>query len=293
MKNTIVLNEKEYAETCLKNKVVGDKPFFTLSILAKYYYHHLGYRKKKISDLLVEFMANNYPRYSCNKLKWNETIEKISTNAGKFPLHEINGVWVTESELETISTIHNKVLERLAFTLLCLAKLNNLRNPKNNCWVNMDAKDVFTLARIDCNVIGRYERLGQLSQLGLLEFPKKNDNLSNRVTYVSDDGEKILFISDFRELGYEYQKYIGDNFIRCQECGILVRNNKNGTKKYCRSCAGYTPVRTKVMICCDCGEEFEIDARLSNKFRCDCCQSKHRRTYQREFMRRKSYDSEI
>lgn len=35
----IVLNEKEYAEECLKNKTIDDKPFYTLSILAKYYYY--------------------------------------------------------------------------------------------------------------------------------------------------------------------------------------------------------------------------------------------------------------
>lgn len=268
----IVLNEKEYAQECLKNKTVSDKPFFTLSILAKYYYHCFDYRKKKITDLLIEFMSKNYPRYDCNKAEWDGNIEKIAANAGKFTLYEIDGVWITQAELETIESIHNKVLERLAFTMLCLAKLNNMKNPKNNGWVNLDAKEVFGLARIACSVVNRYERLGQLNQLSLLEFPKKNDNLSSRVTYINDDSEKVLFVSDFRELGYEYLKYKGENFIRCRECGILIRNNKSGTKKYCHACAGYIPMETKSIICVDCGEEFNVDARLSNKCRCVSCQ---------------------
>lgn len=272
MKTMIILNEKEYAQECLKNKVVNDKPFSTLSILAKYYYHCLGYRKKRIMELLVEFMRKNYPRYDYNKMEWNNSIEKIAANAGKFTLYEIDGIWITQAEMETIEGIHNKVLERLAFTMLCLAKLNNIKNPKNNNWVSLDAKEVFSLARISCSVADRYQRLGQLNQLSLLEFPKKNDNLSCRVTYINENSEKLLLISDFRELGYEYLKYRGKNFIRCGECGILIRNNKSGTKKYCRACAGYVPMETKTIVCVDCGEEFTVDARLSNKCRCASCQ---------------------
>lgn len=37
----------------------------------------------------------------------------------------------------------------------------------------------------------------------------KNDNLSCRVIFLNEDGEKILFVSDFRELGHEYLAYLG------------------------------------------------------------------------------------
>lgn len=268
----IILNEKEYAEECLKNKFISDKPFLTLSILAKYYYHHLNYRKKKIVELLTNFMESYYPRYDCSKSSWDDSIEKIVSRVNKYKLFEIDGIWITKDELDTIQNIHNKVLERLAFTMLCLAKLNNLKNPKNQGWVNLDAKEIFSLARISCSVISRYEKFGILNQLNLLEFPKKNDNLSCRVTFINDNSEKVLFISDFRELGYEYLKFTGGNFIRCRECGVLIKNNKNGTKKYCPACTGYTPQETKTITCVDCGEEFEIDARLSNKCRCAACQ---------------------
>lgn len=67
----IVLNEKEYAEECIRNDGIIDKPFHVLSILAKYYYHVHGFRKKKIIALLTEFMEKNYPRYDCKKLDWD------------------------------------------------------------------------------------------------------------------------------------------------------------------------------------------------------------------------------
>lgn len=282
----IVLNEKEYAEECLKNKTIDDKPFYTLSILAKYYYYCFGYRKKKITELLIDFMEKAYPRYSCNKAMWDDNIEKIAKNVGKYTLYEIDGVWITKAELETIENIKNKVLERLAFTLLCFAKLANIKNPNNTGWVNNDAKEIFTLARISCSVSNRYERLGELHQLSLLEFPKRIDNLSCRVTYINNDSEKVLFISDFRELGYEYLKYKGENFIRCRECGILIRNNKAGTKKYCSKCSGYIPQEVKTVICVDCGKEFEVDSKNNQTCRCNNCYTIYRRNYYRENKRK-------
>lgn len=282
MNVNIILNEKDYAQECLKNKTFNEKPFLTLSILAKYYYHCLGYRKKKITDLLIEFMSKYYPRYDCNKESWDNNIEKIASNVGKYSLFEIDGIWITKAELQVIENINNKVLERLAFTMLCLAKLSNIKNPKNNGWVNYDAKTIFSLARISSSVTNRYERLGQLYQLNLLELPKRNDNLSNRVTYINDDSDRVLFISDFRELGYEYLKYKGENFTHCRECDILMRNNKFGTKQYCNKCSGYTPQKFKTIICVDCGKEFEVDSKNNQSSRCNDCYTEYRRKYVRE-----------
>ena len=57
-----------------------------------------------------------------------------------------------------------------------------------------------------------------------------------KVNFIDMDNEVVLKIKDFRELGYEYQNYIGDgNFIRCSECGRLVRK-KGKRDKYCLKC---------------------------------------------------------
>jgi hypothetical protein len=283
----IILNEKEYAKDCLRRKEIDqNKPYKTLFILAKYYYHECGYRKRKIEKLLMEFVQETYPSYEYSKAIWEENIEKIAKKAGKHKLHEIDGVGITKNELETIKRINNAVLERLAFTMLCLAKLGNLRNPKNNNWVNNDAKEVFALARISCNVSERYMNLGILGQLSLLEFPKKIDNLSCRVTFIDPDGSNELFISDFRELGYEYLNYLGGNFSRCAECGKLFRNNKRKDKKYCSNCVGYVPQGIKKVTCIDCGKVFEVDAKNNQTNRCDDCYKEYRRNYYRDNKRK-------
>lgn len=275
----IILNEKDYAESCLKNGTISSKPFLTLSILAKYFYHCCGYRKKKITTQLIEFMEQFYPYYEENKLDWNTNIEKIAANAGKYTLYEISSIWITQSEIDTLTNIHNKVLERLAFVFLCLAKLGNIKNPKNNGWVNVGDKEIFSLAHITCKAQERDIKIGELRRRGLLELPKRNDNMSCRVTFVDEESDKILEVTDFRELGYEYMKYKGENFIRCRECGILVRGNKNGTKRYCSSCAKYTPQETKTIVCVDCGREVEIDSKNNQSCRCPDCYTTYRKKY--------------
>lgn len=271
----IILNEKEYAEECLRNGMPDNKPFITLSILAKYYYQ-LGYKRAEIVRLLIDYIQKHYPYYRNNKLSWDESIEKIATKERKHTLFEIDGIWVTTAELDTIKNIHNKVLERLAFTMLCIAKLNNEKRPQNNGWVNVETKKLFSLARISGSVASRYERLNILKELGLIEFPKKNDNLNSRIMFINNESDKVLFVSDFRELGYEYLKFNGGDFIRCQDCGILVHNNKTKTKKYCPACVEYSPIKTKRVVCVDCGEEFEISAKNNKTCRCENCQRDER-----------------
>lgn len=269
----IILNELNYAEQCLKDGIVGDKPFYTLSILAKYYYHHLGYKKKQIVDSLTRFLSENYPRYYDNKADWDTTIETIAANCKKYQLYEIEGIWITKAEMKSIRLIKNKVLERLTFTILCLAKLALRKNSNANGWVNEDAKTIFSLARISGSVLDRNIRIGQLAKMGIIELPKKNNSLSIRLTIINNESENELFIHDFRELGYEYLKYTGHNIIRCAECGILIRGNKAGTKKYCSNCTGYTPQKIKKMICIDCGKSFSVSSMSRKSCRCSECQS--------------------
>ena len=269
----IVLNEKKYAIECLENGFVGRKPFFTLSIIAKYYYYCLNYKKSKIEMLLNNFMFKNYSiGYQSDRLSWQDTIEKIVKKVNNYTLLELDGVKITKSELKTISGIGNPNKERVMFTILCLAKFGIARNPQSNGWVNTDSKEIFKMARVSCKAKERELYIGDLCDRGLLELPKRNDNVSLRVTFI-DDGDEELFISDFRELGYEYLKYKGENFIRCAECGILTRGNKYGNKRYCKDCAAYTPQKIKTIVCVDCGKEYETSSKNSKSVRCHECQN--------------------
>lgn len=289
MTKRIILNERKYAEECIAEKVIR-RPFVDLSILARYYYHHMGYRRKTIIEMLTKCMEMCYPPYELKKAQWDDTIEKIARKAGDYKLHEIDGVWITTKELETIENLHNPVLEKLAFVVLCLAKLNIARYPDMDGWVNEDAKEIFSLARVGDAASQRYLRLGKLKEAGLIRPSLKMADLSFQVLFVDHDGEGVLFVSesDFRELGYKYLQYKGENIIECADCGILIRGNKNNTKRYCSNCVAYSPIEYKWLICADCGKEFKVKAMNNKSIRCDSCQQNHRKAYQKILMKSKN-----
>lgn len=267
----IVVNENEYAQIRIKNKDVGENVYTTLSILAKYYYSQ-GMKRKAVCIELQNFLEVAYPKYSINKSYWTEVIEKTANKNAKEKLFESDGVWITESEWEKIQALGNKILGKLAFTLLCIAKINNQRRSSNNNWVNTDIKEIYKLANISCSVDLRAKRIGVLIHSGLAEFAKRVDNLNLKVLFVDDESGKKFLVNDFRDLGNEYLYRIGENYIRCAECGKLIKNNKYGNKKYCPTCAAYNPQETKQIKCVDCGKIFLVDARITNKCRCDECQ---------------------
>ena len=103
----IILNEKKKAEEILKNKTFQDKPNNVVFLLSKYYYS-IGYKKKKIIELVTKFISDNYSRYLCNKSSWDDYIESIASKIKKYKLYEINGVYITIAELDAIKQLKNK-----------------------------------------------------------------------------------------------------------------------------------------------------------------------------------------
>lgn len=179
-------------------------------------------------------MEQNYPRY--NPVDWTTNIEKYANKAGKYPMCVCKGVRITENELKTITEISNKVLERLAFTLLCLAKFRNYRNPNNNNWLSYSNGEIYDIACINTTAFDKDLKINQLRELGLIEYAKKINNLNIRVLFIDNESNEKLFISDFRKLGYEWRLHKGEKYICCADCGILVKNT-NGKRRYCKDCA--------------------------------------------------------
>ena len=111
----------------LLNKNLKPSETYTfLSMYARYLYHEKTLRKKEIVKELNAFMEENYPRY--NPVDWSARLEKYASKAGKYPLCKCEGIWITENEVGAIEEIHDKVLERLAFTQLWLSGFLKFRN---------------------------------------------------------------------------------------------------------------------------------------------------------------------
>lgn len=232
MKN-IVLNEKACAEYALENFILGSKPTETLGRVARYYYS-IGYKKKEIGSLLEDFMLKCDP--TINIVKWQGTIDKLTSMSDKYALFDIPGVSITQNEMEKIQTIEGKMLQRLMFTMLCLAKYGNEINPTNNNWVNKKDKDIFALANITATQKRQSLMINDLWTRGYVGYSRVVDNINLNIKIISNDSPQVLFVSDFRNLGNQYMRYCGEKFIECQSCGKVVRQNKN-VQKYCNECA--------------------------------------------------------
>lgn len=230
---SIVLNEKACAEYALENLTLGSKPTETLGRVARYYYS-IGYKKKEIGSLLEDFMLKCDP--TINIVKWQATIDKQVNSADKYELIDISGVSITKSEMEKIQRVDGKLLQRLMFTMLCLAKYGNAINPNNNNWVNRKDKEIFSLANIAVTTKRQSLLINDLWTMQYIGYSRVVDNININVKIVDDNSPTVLYISDFRNLGNQYMRYCGEKYIECEICGKVVKEN-HGKQRYCAECA--------------------------------------------------------
>ena len=229
----IVLNEKACAEYALENLILGSKPTETLGRVARYYYS-IGYKKKEIGSLLEDFMLKCDP--TINIVKWQATIDKQVSSADKYELIDISGVEITQSEMEKIQQVEGKLLQRLMFTMLCLAKYGNAINPNNNNWVNRKDKEIFSLANIAVTTKRQSLLINDLWTMQYIGYSRVVDNININVKIVDNESPTVLYISDFRNLGNQYMRYCGEKYIECECCGKVVKE-KHGKQRYCTECA--------------------------------------------------------
>lgn len=244
----VVLNETKQAEYIIEKGEVGTKPTSTLFLLGKYYRQKENLDKEQTANKLNDFMIANYKNY--NSALWEEVIEDISKKANKYPLREIDSIGITQSELDKIAELHNVKYEKLLFTMLCYAKLYNTISENNNGWVNTDIQELYRVSRVTVKYRkDKFLFLNDIEKTGLISFSNKNDNLNLKINFFDMDGESVLDISDFRELGYEYLNYIGDGkFIKCKTCNKLFRTSSNN-KINCNECQKeITKEKTRIRV---------------------------------------------
>jgi hypothetical protein len=230
---SIILNEREFAENALEKCSLNKKPAETLYKIAKYYSHE-GYKCAEIKVLLESFLLKCDPDISI--VKWQDCIDRAARAASKYALVEIESVPITEAELKTCASLKGKQIQRILFTLICLAKLGNAINESNNNWVNKEDKEIFRLANVVTPVKRQSLMLNDLRSWGLVQFSKKVDNINIKITCIDDITTPVLQISDFRNIGYQYLRYCGEAYFECQSCGLTTRRNNN-RQKYCPDCA--------------------------------------------------------
>ena len=241
----IVLDEIEWAKQMISNRDLGKNTIETLTRVAKYYSYN-KYSKRDVRDMLDKFLIQCDPTISLPR--WSDALDRIVNKALKRKAIRIDHISISKPEMDIIMGLESKQIQRLAFTLLCLAKYGNEVNPNNDNWVTNDDSDIMKMANIRTSIKRQCLLYHNLRENGLLRFSKRVDNTSVRVNYITE-GEEELRIYDFRNLGYQYFKYLGEPYFECQNCGIITKAEPKASgrkQKYCKSCAIEVAIKQRV-----------------------------------------------
>ncbi len=230
----------------IEAKSLGSKPYETLCRVARYYIDEYGCSKKDARKKLDDFLLQCDPSYSL--VKWSGTADRAVNQAFKRKAVSIDAITLTKTELDAINAVDGIQAQRLAFTLLCLARYWDIVNETSEHWVNTKDSDIMKLANISASIRRQSLMYNQLNSLGMIQFSKRVDSTNVRVTFC-EPGDTAVTVTDLRNLGYQYLKYRGRPYGVCEHCGITFKLNNPGVgrpQKYCRSCAVQVAIQQRV-----------------------------------------------
>ena len=265
---------------------------------ARYNYCIKNLTDKKNYNEIINFITTNSTT-GITDFEIYEFVNKAILSAKKVGLKQVEHIYITESELNFISSLNDIKLEKIAFVLLALAKYHNEISGEDRDMVYIKLSEVKNMARINMNRIDFEYFYANLYDKGVLQHNTSPTSTIQLVNFVSHNPEdKIVFEIkeiDYLELAYVYLswKNNGQGYTRCQKCNRLMRQSKTKPRKYCEECANiankentsskYEAVGNKTVICVDCGNEFIVSAKANKTCRCDECQKEERRRINKRY----------
>ena len=236
----IIFDEQKYISDMIANKKVDKMGIKKLiGYIARYYYNmHKEYSKKQLVDAVKQQLksfqlpANYYMEY-----KYDNYIKTLCGKIikGKVPntLKVTKEIILTKPEIEIIKSAPSEKAAKLLFTFYILAK--NRDEP--NGWVNYKISDVFEYADVSASRQEKYEILGSLYHLGLIELNRMMGKSGYKVKL--EDGDPEIAITNFRHFGRQYIALFKDGWTMCRECEKLIKTKSHIGRPlmYCRRCA--------------------------------------------------------
>lgn len=270
----IILNERKYVEQLLASGDIDSNNIYSdLTRVAKYYFAQ-GYKRaavlKKVEELLKIWRPELYEGYE-------HRLGRIISRASRHKLMEIDSIPVYKPEFDIIKELPTMAQQRLAFTLLCLARMADIARGETRGWINTRDSRLFILSNVSGSRIERGVMLNDLKAAGLVRFPKAVNSINIEVLFAKNNGEVEMNIAIMRDLGYQYSHHVGKGkFIPCTVCGLPTP--VRGGKQLGVYCSEHEPhrARNRVVECPDCGKT--IVTPLSAKTdRCPRCYEIYRR----------------
>ena len=204
--------------------------------MAKYFIY-IGLSRKETEKRIKSFLLECDP--GTIVIDWEDVIDRAIRFAKKYPPIILDGVPITKAEFEKIDRLDGRQLRRLAFTLLAIAKYRDAISTERCMWVNTPDTEIMKMANINTSIKRQSLMFSQLKEAGMIRFANKVDNTNIEVLF-AEPGDTAYLIKDYRNLGYQYLMYHGENYFVCDECGITekcVSSGRGRKHKYCANCA--------------------------------------------------------
>lgn len=227
---------------------LGADPFETCRRVARYYIDN-GMTKNKARKELEAFVRQCEP--SAAITKWTRSLDIAVSQALQRKAVDVNSIDITKQEMGRIDALDGKQMQRLAFTLLCLAKYWDIANESADHWVNSKDSEIMKMANINTSIKRQSLMYYNLNAAGMVRFARPVDNTNVAVCFM-EPGDIAMSVTDFRNLGYQYLKYHGGPYFECSNCGVTTKyihpDNKNSVwkQKYCKSCAAEIAIQQRV-----------------------------------------------
>lgn len=236
----LILNEEKYAQAVYDGNKNEIKSILSkIRYITRYLVNTLGKTDEDAYKDTVVWMNKHHINF--DESYYSNLISDAIKQSHKHPFYNIEGIRITKTELDIISSLDNLRAEKVLFVLLCMAKQQNVSNRFVNGLVKYSITELCKTARISVPADEREYILYNIVQKGFLGYPKKNNTQCLIVNFINDKDDVVLTLDeiDCQELAYVYLnwKNNGKGYTRCQRCKRLIKQSKTKPRKYCEECA--------------------------------------------------------
>lgn len=152
-----------------------------------------------------------------------------------FELLNIKSISITKEEWNNILKLNSDILERISFIMLIYQKINIIKNPKSNGWINNCISDIFREAKVGYTGDEQKKFLYNLYENEYILMKNTCDSSSIKINYINVDSEEFIHIDNFENvISYYYEYKNGEVWKECGVCRKRFKlKTKNSPQKYC------------------------------------------------------------
>lgn len=284
-----------------------------------YAYYQISQDESDIVKYIENWMRER--RASFHLSAYAKTIKGYIKKMSDMPWREFDGtIKIRQSELDYISSFNDIKKEKLLFSYLAVAKFKDEFRENPSHWESEDDSVIFKMARVNIPAKERDYYINTelyADDKVLIYMNQKNDDVSKRIDYISDDENDTVVLElnecNYYELAYTYLNWKNKGgYKECKKCGRLFRvktsplsklNTREKVKSHnaqlCWNCTEEYEVKykdkditaddyePKTIQCLDCGKTVYIENyKDTETCRCESCKLIHQKKIKSEQNRR-------